>query len=356
MFENAVKLLKDSAARHDFPGAAYAVGIGDKVLLKGHFGVRQEEPEVLELKEDTLFDMASLSKILGTTLIALRYIEQGKLGLYDEVGMFFENAYDKAGITIKQLMTHCSGLHPSLHLWELTETPDQVADAILKSEFTYPTGSKVSYSCMGFILLAKILEKIGGAPLDVLAQQEVFGPLGMKTACYNPKTENVVTTEWSRWHGGWVKGHVHDENAWYQGGVSGNAGVFASIDDMIRVATMLSNNGTIDGEVYLSDRMMDLATKNYTPGMGEARGLGFQLKDNCYSAGGDMISDGSFGHTGFTGTAMYIDSQTGLYVILLTNAGHYGRAGRDGFFRTRRMFFNSVVGEYMRALSAGEVE
>ena len=356
MFENAVKLLKDSAARHDFPGAAYAVGIGDKVLLKGHFGVRQEEPEVLELKEDTLFDMASLSKILGTTLIALRYIEQGKLGLYDEVGMFFDNAYDKAGITIKQLMTHCSGLHPSLHLWELTETPDQVADAILKSEFTYPTGSKVSYSCMGFILLAKILEKIGGAPLDVLAQQEVFGPLGMKTACYNPKTENVVTTEWSRWHGGWVKGHVHDENAWYQGGVSGNAGVFASIDDMIRVATMLSNNGTIDGEVYLSDRMMDLATKNYTPGMGEARGLGFQLKDNCYSAGGDMISDGSFGHTGFTGTAMYIDSQTGLYVVLLTNAVHYGREGRDGFFRTRRMFFNSVVGEYMRALSAGEVE
>ena len=87
MFENAVKLLKDSAARHDFPGAAYAVGIGDKVLLKGHFGVRQEEPEVLELKEDTLFDMASLSKILGTTLIALRYIEQGKL--------FKDNPLDK---------------------------------------------------------------------------------------------------------------------------------------------------------------------------------------------------------------------------------------------------------------------
>ncbi len=350
MFERAVELLKASMERHDFPGAAYAIGCKDKLLAKGYFGKRQEQPEVLALQEDTLFDMASLSKILGTTMVALRFIEQGKLGLYDEVGMFFDNAYDKAGITIKQLMTHCAGLHPALHLWELTETPDQVADAILKSPFEYQTGSKVAYSCMGFILLAKILEKIGGAPLDVLAQQEVFGPLGMKTACYNPKTENVVTTELSKWHGGWVKGHVHDENAWYQGGVSGNAGVFASIDDMVRIATMLACDGKIDGETYLSKRMLDLATKNYTPGMGEARGLGFQLKDNCYSAGGDIISDGSFGHTGFTGTAMYIDKETGLYIVLLTNAVHYGREGRDGFFRTRRMFFNAAAADFMRNL------
>lgn len=350
MFENAMNLLKSSMERHDFPCAAVAIGCKDKLLHKEFFGNRQVEPEVLPLKEDTLFDMASLSKILGTTLVALRFIEQGKLGLYDEVGMFFDNAYDKGGITIKQLMTHCSGLHPSLHLWELAKTPDEAADAILKSKFEYETGSQVMYSCMGFILLAKILEKIGGAPLDVLAQQEVFGPLGMKSACYNPKTENVVTTEFSDFHGGWTKGHVHDENAWFMGGVSGNAGVFASIDDMIRVATMLASEGKIDGEVYLSKRMLDLATKNYTPGMGEARGLGFQLKDNCYSAGGDMICDGSFGHTGFTGTSMYIDKETGLYVVLLTNAVHYGRDGREGFFRTRRLFANAVVGEYMRGL------
>ncbi len=351
MFEHAMNLLKESCARHDFPCAAVAIGCKDQLLYKDFFGNRQEQPEILPLKEDTLFDMASLSKIIGTTMVALRFIEQGKLGLYDEVGMFFDNAYDKGGITIKQLMTHCSGLHPSLHLWELAENPDMAADAILKSDFTYKTGSQVSYSCMGYVLLAKILEKIGGAPLDELARKEVFEPLSMKTACYNPKTENVVTTEYSEFHGGWTKGEVHDENACFLNGVAGNAGVFASIDDMIRLAAMLSNNGQIDGETYLSKRMLDLATKNYTPGMGEARGLGFQLKDNCYSAGGDMLSDGSFGHTGFTGTAMYIDKETGLYVILLTNAVHYGREGRGGFFRTRRLFYNAVVGEYMREIN-----
>ncbi len=347
MFENAVSMLKAAQARGEFPCAAVALGCKDELLYKESFGNRQVYPTVIPVDDNTLFDMASLSKILGTTLTALRFIEQGKLGLYDEVGMFFENSYDKSGITVKQLMTHCSGLHPSLRLWELAKTPEEAIDAILRSKFVYETGSMVQYSCMGFILLAKILEKVGGAPLDVLAQREVFDPLGMKTACYNPKTENVVTTENSPFHGGWTKGVVHDENACFLGGVSGNAGVFAGIDDMIRVASMLACDGQIDGKTFLTKRMLGLAEKNYTPGMGEARGLGFQLKDNCYCICGDVFSEGSFGHSGFTGTSMYIDKETGFYVVLLTNAVHYGR-GRAEFFRTRRLFHNAAMNLFLR--------
>jgi CubicO group peptidase (beta-lactamase class C family) len=349
MFEKAVQLLKDSMERGDFPGGAVAIGCRDQLFVAESFGNRQVNPSVLPMEPDTLFDMASLSKILGTTMVALRFIEQGKLGLYDEVGMFFDETYGKGGITIRQLMTHCSGLHPSLHLWELCDDPKDAADAILKSDLVYPTGTEVQYSCMGFILLAKILEKIGGAPLDELAKKEVFEPLGMKTACYCPKTENVVTTEYSEFHGGWTKGEVHDENACFLNGVSGNAGVFASLSDIIRIATMLSCGGKIDGKTYLTERTLQLATTNWTREIpGESRGWGFQLKENGYSICGDLFSEGSFGHSGFTGTSMYIDRETGFYLIFLSNAVHYGRENRDGFFRTRRLVHNLAIDEFLR--------
>ena len=180
---------------------------------------------------------------------------------------------------------------------------------------------------MASILLQKILERATGKPLDVLAKELVFDPLGLRHTTYNPTSDNVAATENSVIHNRYVKGEVHDENAYYLGGVSGNAGLFSNLADTSKFAAMLSCRGNTPHGRFLSEATFATATANYTPGLAEARGLGFQLKPPvpALSAMGDLMSEGSFGHTGFTGTSLYVDAKTGLWVVLLTNAVHFGR-------------------------------
>ncbi len=350
-FRRTEEILKEAVEKNELPGVSYAVGRGTDVYLTGALGSRQLYPSVLPNEKSTLFDLASLSKLTATTMVALKMMEEGKLGLFDELGMFFNHTGNFDGVTVRQLMNHTSGLTPHIALDTHAESPEKAVDAILVTKPCCDQGAEVYYSCMGYITLGRILEKIGGAPLDVLAQRYVFDPLGMKTACYNPKTENVATTEYCeyRGEGHYIKGEVHDGNAWYLGGVSGNAGVFASVLDMIPFASMLSARGKApDGSVYLNPRTFDLAVKNYTPGKREARGLGFQLKGDRYFPGGGMMSEGSYGHTGFTGTSLFVDAETGLYGIFLSNSVHYGRNNREASYRVRRMFFGSMINEYFR--------
>ncbi len=335
--------------------ASVAVGRGDDVLLKFCAGNRQdysgdvfEHPDPKSVNLDTLYDMASVSKLMSTTMVALRMLEEGKFSPYDSLWRFFDDCGNFRDVEIRHLMTHTSGISPHLPLYHLCSSPAEAIPTILNSKPVCGIGENVNYSCMGYITLQKILENIGGRPLDELAKQYVFRPLGMDTACYRPAAQgfsNVAATEFSPHNHYYICGHVHDENAHYLGGVSGNAGVFATLDDCIKFATMLSKRGATKDGLYLAPHTFDLAVRNHTPGMDEARGFGFSLHNGELSASGELMSPDSYGHNGYTGTSIYVDGQTGTYIILLTNSVHYGRDNRGPFFRARRIFHNIALAE-----------
>ena len=359
MFEKTLALIR-SGIGTGYPCAAFAIGRGYDVYLREFCGKRQLQPCELDLTEDTLFDLASLSKLVSTTMIALKFLEEGKLALRDPLGMYIGNTGNFADCDILHLMTHTSGLTPHLPLYRMTHENGGVTGTILSSAPLSKPGEEVHYSCMGYMILKEILEKISGDSLDVLAKKYVFDPLGMKTACYNPALSQpslpTAATEYRADTGEWSTGHVHDENAWYLGGVSGNAGVFASLDDMIAFAGMCSTRGlTADGNLYLTHRVFDLAVQNRTPDASESRGLGFQLMGKQYSPMGDLMAPGSYGHTGFTGTSLYVDSETGLWGILLTNSVHYGRNNRAASYPLRRRFYNLMTTEYEQLKAQGDI-
>ena len=184
-FEQVHHLVRRGLEEGAYPCAALAVGMGETLYLKETYGA---------CTEHTLFDMASVSKILGPTMIAFRFLEEGKLRLYDSVGDFFPDApEDKKDITILQLMTHTSGIAAHFYLSECASDPADAARAILEHPLAQDPGSEPVYSCMGYILLGRILEQIGGMSLDLLAQQVVFEPLSMKHTSYHPAGDIAPT-------------------------------------------------------------------------------------------------------------------------------------------------------------------
>ena len=349
MFDESLKLIQNGIGEA-FPGAAVAIGVGHHVFVRQFFGRRQTRPTVLPVTEDTLFDLASLSKLVATSMVALKFIENGKLKLNDNIGLFIDNTGNYADCEILHLLTHTSGMPAGLPLFEMSHKDKNVLNTILDSEKQYKAGKEVCYSCMGYIVLQHILEKVGGETLDKLSQNYVFSLLEMNNTCYNPVSIHktpIAATELYPHSGEWATGHVHDENAYFLGGVSGNAGVFSTLDDMINFAIMCSEKGIAkNGEEYLPRKLFDLAIKNYTPAKAESRGLGFQLKGDQSSPMGKLMSKGSYGHTGFTGTSFYTDFETGLWGILLTNAVHYGRDNRNEYFTLRRKFYDTIIAEY----------
>ena len=306
-FEQVHRLILQGLEDGAYPSAALAVGIGDRTFLKRTYG---------DCTDTTLFDMASLSKILGPTMIALRFLEEGRFRLYDTVADSFPDApADKKDITILQLMTHTGGFPAHFFLSDYTSDPADAARVILDHPLAQAPGGDPIYSCMGYILLGKILEKISGLPLDELAGKYVFSPLGMKKTGYHPAGD-CAPTELDPATGKCLQGVVHDENARFLKGISANAGVFSTIDDMITFVKMLA----LEGKDYLSPATLSAALINRTPNSkGEFRGLGFNLAGSPKSFLGDLVSPRAYGHTGFTGTSIAIDPETKLWMVLLTN-------------------------------------
>lgn len=315
-----------------FPSAAAAVGAGSRVLARAFTG-EAPLPGGAPVDENTLYDMASLSKVLGPTMIALRALQEGTLSLEERVGDFFPDApADKRDITVKMLMTHTGGFNPSFRLDRMGITPDQAVQAILTYPLDARPGERPIYSCMGYILFAKMLEKRFGQPLNALAKARVFDPLGMRDTGYCPPAGAVcAATEVDPETGKpWI-GVVHDENARFLGGISGNAGVFMPLKDGIRFAAMLGEGG---GDFLEADTLRR-AIVNYTPGQDAHRGLGFQLAgtEGCFFSAD--VPENCFGHTGFTGTSLMVEPGTGFWVLLLTNRVYPTRRS-DGLFPFRR--------------------
>ena len=344
------RLFKEGFSDRVYSAGAIAVGKKDRILYKEAGGFVSFEEGAAPVTEDTLFDMASLTKILSTTFSAFHMIEDGTLSLLDSLSDFFPDVpEDKKQITVKHLMTHTSGLPAEILLWKECKDPSEALGRILHAPLVYETGKDVTYSCMGYILLGKIMEKITGKNLDQLAREWTFIPLGMTRTGYRPTDTcdpdpEAAYTETMSLNGPTPPGIVHDENARFLGGISGNAGVFSSLNDMIRFANMLSSQGS----PLITRRQFDVARQNYTPGMDENRGLGFQLSGPEPTFFGDLFGDTGLGHTGFTGTSLAVDPETGLYVVFLTTRVHPTR-NNGKLTRLRHLIQNAAMAEFYDA-------
>lgn len=339
-FSRVCRLLDEGFADGAFPSGALSIGMGPEVLVTRTWG---------KATPRTLYDIASLSKIVSTTMVAFRFLEEGRLRLYDTLERFFPAApQDKKDITILHLMTHTSGIPAHYYLSEEAESPADAARAILAHPLEQAPGTGPIYSCMGYILLGKILEQLGGAPLDALAQEYVFDPLGMAHTTYRPAGD-VAPTERDAATGELLCGVVHDENARFLNGISGNAGVFSDLEDMTRFVQMLVRGGRMpDGSYYLAPATLRAARVNRTPGPGhEFRGLGFNLAGSPFNFLADLMSPAAYGHTGFTGTSIAIDPETGLNVVLLTNRVCPTRENNK-LIRLRNLVHNAAAAEASR--------
>lgn len=329
--------LRDGA----FTAASLLVGQNDRVLYRRAFGRLSIDDDAPLCSEQTRYDLASITKPLVVGMLALRAMESGKLCLWDKLGTFLDTPDDKRDITLAQILTHTAGFPTGIHLWQMKRPPEDAAEMLLNVPLLFAPGSRVQYCCVGYILLGLLLECLYDMPLSDLATQEVFWALGMRHTGYLPQDGNIAATEMQD-DGRCLQGVVHDENARFLGGISGNAGVFSNMDDLALFMQMLCANGRLpDGSRYLSPAALRLAMRNHTPGLAQGRGLGFYLPyyDNGYT--GDLFPPETIGHTGFTGTSFTLDPTTGLYVVLLTNRICPSRDSL-AIYRVRRLVHNAV--------------
>ena len=323
-YQQVLDIVRGAVDAGRCPGAAAAVGCRSGVLAEGCFGTAAalDEP-FCPVTPDTVYDMASLSKILAATTLCLQDFESGTLSPQQTVGGFYPDALaDKRGLTLCQLMTHTAGLKPWIMLKKLAASPEDADAVILRTPLEAEPGMQVHYSDLGFILLGHILERIHGQPLTKLARTRVFAPLGMRDTGYFPDAVRCAPTERDPSNGRWLRGEVHDENARFLHGNSGNAGVFSTLRDMECYAAMLANGGRAENGVFLSESILRQAVCNYTPSLSENRGIGFKLQGGVNDFIGPEFGAAAFGHTGFTGTSLAVDPVTGLYVVLLSNRVH----------------------------------
>lgn len=335
--DNAFDLINKGISKGVFPGATVAVGTKHGVLRLGAYGNKCYNEEN-ELKIDALFDLASLTKVVATSMLFMKFLEKGRISVYDNVVEYLPNFKDcgKEKVTILELITHTSGLVAFVPLYKRCKDYEDAINYIC-NEVVLAKTFDVIYSDLNYILLGRILEFIGGKSLDVLCKEEVFGLLNMNKTGFNPRYGDFVPTELQA-DGKALYGICHDENARFFGGISGHAGLFSNINDMVKLADMLIN----EGKGFISKASYYRMTTNYTEKLGGNRGWGWCIKGNAISSGGDIISPKAFGHTGFTGTSIWIDPVSEIYIILLTNRVYPTRENNE-IIRFRRLFHNAVI-------------
>ena len=328
--------IEDAIAKQQIPGAVVWVGRGDQTVYRKAYGYRAVKPTPEPMTLDTVFDLASLTKGMATATAVMILVEEGKMRLSDKVAQHLPEfaRHDKDQITLRHLLTHTSGLRPSLDLrGDWLGADEAVRRAVEESPQSAP-GERFVYSDIGYIVLGEIVARVAGQPLETFVQQRILAPLRMNSAGFTPVVARrgvIAPTQFCTAYG-WpcdgpdqilLQGIVHDPTARRMGGVAGHAGLFGSAEDLSRYARMLLRGGELDGQRVLSPASVTRMTSPATPSaMSVQRGLGWDI-DSSYSANrGDLYPIGSFGHTGFTGTSIWIDPVSRTYVVLLTNRVH----------------------------------
>ena len=325
-------VVEKSVAAGEVPGAVVVVGRSGGVAYAKAFGKRAVEPSPEPMTLDTIFDMASLTKPVATATSIMVLIEEGKIRPSDPIVRHFPELdnHGKGRITIEQLLRHRTGLIPDNPIGDYKDGPEAAWKKIAELQPTARPGTKFIYSDVNFIILGKLVEKVSGKPLDVFAAERVFGPAGMTDAHFRPlagdaskrpSVDRVAPTE--KEGDAFVRGVVHDPRSRALGGVAGHAGLFATADDLAKYSQTLLDDGLApNGARILSPLAVRRMTDPADTPAGQRRGLGWDLATGYSGPRGELFGPSSFGHTGFTGTSLWIDPETQTFVIVLTSRLH----------------------------------
>jgi uncharacterized protein YbbC (DUF1343 family)/CubicO group peptidase (beta-lactamase class C family) len=326
-FSGIDEAANEAVSSGEIPGVVVLVGRGDDILLHRAYGSRRLLPHPVPMTVDTIFDLASLTKPFGTSLAVMSLVEKGSIKLDAPLGRYLKEFRDKQydEITIRRLLTHSAGLAAYPPNSVVSSGFPSAASAIAKMPLDYPPGSAFQYSDTGFILLAEAVRRVSGTPLDRYLERTVFKPLGLADTSFHPKVSalpRVAPTEFV--NGVLLRGEVHDQRARLLGGVAGHAGLFSTSADLARIIRMLLNHGSLEGH-----RVFDSATVKEmwesTPDNRVGRALGWDVSSAFSKTMAPFFAEGSVGHLGFTGTAVWIDPKTRSYLIVLSNRVHpYG--------------------------------
>lgn len=340
VFSNDFSAIDDVISRgisdHSFPGAQVLIGNERDILYEKSYGNFTYDDFSRVVTNDCMFDLASVTKVVATTSAIMKLYDEKKISLTDRVAYYipeFGNNW-KGDITVLNLLVHNSGLVAFVPFYKTYSSKEEVLNAIYNIGLDYPTGSKTIYSDLNAVLLGLIVEKITGMKLDEYCRLEIFEPLGMKSTMFAPDSEykdRILPTEVDNyWRHRALQGEVHDETTAILGGVSGNAGLFSNAGDLYKFMRMMLNKGSFYNteeareETEFNPDVVSLFVKRYDDaGYQNSRALGWDTKPIQKSSTripcGELFSENCFGHTGYTGTSVWCDTDRKLIVILLTN-------------------------------------
>jgi len=333
------EIVDGEIEKGSFPGAVVLVGRDEEILYRRAFGNQLIKPRKEAMNEQTVFDIASLTKPVATAASIMILRDRGKIELSDNVGKYI-GAFaceGKEEATIKHLLTHTSGLPAYTNASKLAEKfgspcPDKVVEKICSLKAMSEPGREFRYSCLGYITLAKIVETVSGRRIDQFAAENIFEPLKMQRTAYKPAESwkgNIAATEVVK--GQPLRGTVHDPLAQLMDGISGNAGVFSTADDLSIYCRMLLNGGTYKGAKILSSESVRLLTAAFSHG----RACGFDVQSSYSWIKGANAQEGTFCHSGYTGTSIVCDPADKIYIIILTNRAHPDDKGTVKPVRTK---------------------
>jgi uncharacterized protein YbbC (DUF1343 family) len=335
-------VVSESIAKHELPGAVVLAGRRGKVVFRKAYGNRAVEPFAEPMTVDTVFDIASLTKTVATATSVMILVEEGKLLLSDPVVRhipeFAPAGGDRAKVTIEHLLTHRAGLPPDDPLALYAGTPEEIFARKYQQPLKSAPGSQFVYSDAGYEVLGEIVRRVSGERLDRFAGDHIFRPLGMRDTFFNPlppgegragvtvspphgiPISRIAPTEKRGDH--WMRSEVHDPRAYALGGVAGHAGLFSTAADLAKFCQMILDGGKLGRARILSPAGVEAMTRPRFYGDGDVRGLGWDIATAYSKNRGDLFPVGSFGHTGFTGTSLWIDPASESFVVFLSNRVH----------------------------------
>lgn len=352
-FARVDELVKGEIKEGTFPGGVLLVRDKEGTLKHDAYGLKAEVPAQEPMELDTIFDLASLTKVVVTTTLALQMVESGIWSLSDPVSRYVDEFVNQ-DISLRDLLTHTSGLIPWTDLFSGTADREGALERLFTDRWPIleplvPPMEQVIYSDLNFILLGLALERVSEKKLNDLSREKIFHPLKMEDTGFNPSADlrnRIAPTEDSPTRGKVIRGRVHDENCYALGGVSGHAGLFATAKDLGNFVGCFLNGGSFKGERILGSATVDLLERNFTKGIGDRRTLGWQLQGKNANSAGNLQSPESFGHTGFTGGSIWIDPSNNVGTVFLTNRVHPDRnRGKDRIGDFRGRLHNTIMGE-----------
>lgn len=344
-FDETRQILASSIEQKAFPGGALAVGFRGRLVLEAAVGNLEYDPRSPAVTPDTIYDLASLTKAVATTSAAMVLADAGRLLFTARVQDYLPEfrGENKEKVTVLHLLNHSAGLPAFVPFYKEAKGHAAMLKRVLETPLDYEPGARSRYSDLGMMLMGEILARASGRTQDRFASERLFQPLAMKSTMFKPPAalrQRIAPTENDPWRGRVVRGEVHDENAFAFGGVAGHAGLFSSLRDLEVFAQMLLNRGLYDHRRLIeAETVARFTTLQSAPEQGRAIGWGKPVP-NAWS--GKIFSPAAFGHTGFTGTMIWIDPERELFLILLTNRVHPSRANQN-FDRAREAIAEAVV-------------